>query len=124
VQDELAKLDAEVEARHARELQQLDAATAAAASSAAAPANPAAAAVVDRASKYLKDLSLGASAAAAADGDDAQDEHEVAGRTKVCLFACFLSPSPLPFHPLLVLSSACGTSECTQQWHAGVYVCA
>ncbi|WIA37258.1 hypothetical protein OEZ86_014203 [Tetradesmus obliquus] len=64
--DELAKLDAEIEARHAQELQQFDAAAAAAAPAAAtaagkqaaAPANGSAAAA-DKASKYLVDLDLG-----------------------------------------------------------------
>lgn len=68
MQDELSKLDAEIEARHAQELQQLDTAAAAStgSSSQVAPAAAQAAAAVDgtageadRASKYLMDLSLG-----------------------------------------------------------------
>jgi hypothetical protein len=72
LQDELAKQDAEIEARHAHELQQLDAAAAAAAAPAAAVAGGAAAvaqqaaaaadgsaAAADKASKYLVDLSIG-----------------------------------------------------------------
>jgi hypothetical protein len=68
LQDELAKLDAEMEARHAQELQQLDAAAAAAAPAAAggaaavaqqAAAADGSAAAADKASKYLVDLSLG-----------------------------------------------------------------
>lgn len=63
----MAKLDAELEARHAKELQQLDAAEANGSSSeagAAAAAQSVAAAdgsvdEADKASKYLKDLSIG-----------------------------------------------------------------
>lgn len=69
LQDELAKLDAEIEARHAKELQQLEAASSDS-SAAAAASSPAVAAQVasavdgsadaaDKASKYLKELSVG-----------------------------------------------------------------
>jgi hypothetical protein len=80
VQDEIAKLDADIALRHAKELQELDAASAAAAASAggaasrqqAAAAADGSAAVADRASKYLVD-------APQEDGD----EEEAGGKGKV-----------------------------------------
>jgi hypothetical protein len=91
-QDELAKLDAELDARHAQELAALDAAPpapAAAAPVAAATAKQGAAAAdgsaaaADRASKYLKDLSV-----AAADDEEGDDDDDAAGgggKSKVCV---------------------------------------
>jgi hypothetical protein len=90
VQDELAKLDADIEARHAQELQQLDAAAAAAAAAAppavaaaaggaaakqqAAAAANGSAAAADKASKYLVDLSIGDE-----EPEDAEQKGKVGG---------------------------------------------
>jgi hypothetical protein len=91
LQDELAKLDAEIEARHAQELQQLDAAAAgssaatatAAGQQAAAAADGSAAAAADKASKYLVDLSI--------KDDEEQEGGEQKGKVRdyparACLF--------------------------------------
>lgn len=81
MQDEIAKLDAEIEARHAKELHELDAAAAAGSNTAAAPpaaaagskqaaaaADGSAAAAADKASRFLKTLSV-----------EGEDEEEAAG---------------------------------------------
>ena len=90
MQDELAKLDAEIEARHAQELQQLDAAAAAAAPAAATAAGKQAAAAgnesaaaADKASKYLVDLDIGDE-----EGEEAGESKGKVGRSEVSLVLC------------------------------------
>lgn len=84
LQDEIAKLDADIALRHAKELQELDAASAAAAAAGggavrqqAAAAVDGSAAAADRASKYLVD----------APQEDGEGE-EAGGKGKVCHGSC------------------------------------